>query len=146
MQAGRLESRALLGRSQAWVLAMETRRRDVGAVDDAPTNRSARRRWGEDGAWTGDGVGARGETVDFGFTTMSEWQSETEEIFGRPHQSRPVPTDPFLESFPRLPTATLDLEFTCASIRTVHALQQFGPVIPPAYRLFGTIATADSSG
>jgi hypothetical protein len=86
--------------------------------------------------------------LDFGFTTMGEWQSETDEIFGRPHQSRPVPTDPFLESFPHLPAATENLEFTRASTRTrtVHALQLFGPVLPPAYRLFGTIATADSSG
>jgi hypothetical protein len=42
----------------------------------------------------------RGEMVDFGFTTMSEWNVEDEEKLGRPHQYRPVPTEPWLESSP----------------------------------------------
>ena len=62
-------------------------------MNDAPTNRSARRRWGK--MELGRAIAlVRGEMVDFGFTTMSEWNVEDEEKLGRPHQYRPVPTEP----------------------------------------------------
>lgn len=59
-------------------------------MNDAPTNRSARRRWGR--MELGRAIAlVRGETVDLAFTTTSEWNVGDEEKLGRPHQSRPVP-------------------------------------------------------
>jgi hypothetical protein len=80
-------------------------------MNDAPTNRSARRRWGR--MELGRAIAlVRGETVDLAFTTTSEWNVGDEEKLGRPHQSRPVPTETWL-TFLSIPFLTQHRHTVC---------------------------------
>lgn len=56
----------------------------------------------------------RGEMVDWGFTSMGESNGENEEKFGRPHQSRPVPTETWL-TFLSIPFLTQQQHQTSTS-------------------------------
>lgn len=93
----------------------------------------------------------RGETVDLAFTTTSEWNVGDEEKLGRPHQSRPVPTETWL-TFLSIPFLAQQQHRTSTSSPSISTLlqdmffQDSGPVASPAYRLSGTLPTADPSG
>ncbi|KAH8630258.1 hypothetical protein IG631_14835 [Alternaria alternata] len=91
-------------------------------MNDAPTNRSARRRWGR--MELGRAIAlVRGETVDLAFTTTSEWNVGDEEKLGRPHQSRPVPTETWL-TFLSIPFLAQQQHQTSTSSPSIPTLLQ----------------------